>query len=167
MRKIISFVRCRPPSVNGYPDLCTVINVSSEVLGRYHGRSSPDPRSLGGKIWDIAFGLILPGSYPGRWGTDRKGRECIIINEGLAIPAALPNANHGWQHIVTGAEVHRGYREDDPATLQDEADPGSAACCTIKTSQWDNHFDFDGLVMPPFKSLFHPEELVTVEIRCQ
>jgi hypothetical protein len=155
MFKLISFVRTRPPSFDlGYCDPCTVYDGTLTPIKTFHGRSTPNPvHPKTGQPWDLCYGCIAPGMYVGEFTRDRSGRTCVVLRAGMEVPAILPNPNHDNRHVVTGAEVHCGYREDDPKTKANEAWPGSAACCTIAPSQWN-----------AFCKLFKMHEAVHVEI---
>jgi hypothetical protein len=137
--KILSFMRRRPPSDPpfGYSDPCTLLDGEGYALEKVDGRSTPNGFRLSDhKPWDACFSCIAPGTYDAVYMFDSRGKLCFIINEGKEIPAVLPNANHEYRCVVSSAEVHAGYAEDNPATPQNEDNPGSMACCTIKKTQW-------------------------------
>jgi len=139
--KILSFIRRRPPSdpMFGYSDPCTLIDETGATIERVEGRSTPNGKRLSDQMpWDACFGCIAPGIYNAvyTWDSSKKPRLCFIINGGKEIPATMPNANHGYRCVVSSAECHAGYAEDDPNTPQNEDNPGSTACCTIKKTQW-------------------------------
>ena len=139
--KILSFLRRRPPSdpPMGYSDPCQLIDETGETIERVDGRSTPDGFRLSDhKPWDACFGCAAPGIYDAiyTWDNSKKPRLCFVINGGKEIPAVLPNANHEYRCVVSSAEVHAGYAEDNPATPLNEDNPGSTACCTIKKTQW-------------------------------
>lgn len=155
MEKIIQFVRVRPPSINGYFDPVSVISADGEILDSFNGRSTPNPKHpKTGQSWDTCYGCLAEGWYIGVWGNDSRGRYCVIINEGKEVPAVLPNKNNGWRAVVKGAEVHSGFKDDDPKTPADEAWSGSAGCLTIQLSQWDR-----------FCKLFVPGEKVKILVK--
>jgi hypothetical protein len=154
MQKLISFLRSSPPSSMGFGDTVTVYDCDMAVIRTFSGRSTPNPFHPTNKTpWDLNYSCIQPGIYSGVFTRDAKNRLCIVINGGREIPAILPNPNHGYHHKITGAEIHSGFRDDDPNTAANESWPGSAACCTIAPGQWDD-----------FCKLFRAGETVKVEI---
>lgn len=155
MSKLIVFTRTKPPSINGYVDPVFVMDEAHNQLGVFNGRTSPNPKHpKTGKPWDTCYGCLAVGLYDGIWGTDARGKYCIILNEGKELPAVLPNMNNGYRCVVKSVEVHSGWADDNPATPQDEAWSGSAGCLTIKKAQWD-----------AFCALFSAGEKVKVEVR--
>jgi hypothetical protein len=121
----------------GYSDPCEFI-IDGKVFGKFDGRSTPNgKRPKDGKYWDLVYGCIALGTYQAKYCHDSNNRLCFVINEGKEIPAILPNPNHNYRHVVSSVECHKGYREDNPDTSNNEDLPGSAACLTIKPSQWD------------------------------
>jgi hypothetical protein len=136
--KILSFIRRRPPSdpVFGYSDPCELI-IDDKIIEKVDGRSGPNGRRpKDGKIWDLCYGMLALGIFRAKYQKDNSGRLCFVINDGNEVPAVLPNPNHDYRHVVTKAECHCGYREDDPTTPQNEDLAGSAACLVIRPSHW-------------------------------
>lgn len=155
MIKLLSFTRTQPPSINGYNDPCVLFDENFKEVVIVAGRTSPNPfRPSDKKPWDQAYGLIDLGTYPAVYDYDASGRLCFIINEGKEIPSAIPNSNHDNRCVITSAEVHCGFKEDDPSTPANEDWSGSAACCTIRPSDWAK-------IMKYFK----PGDQLRVEIR--
>jgi hypothetical protein len=137
--KILSFLRRRPPSdpFFGYSDPCTLIDETGKNIEKVEGRSSPNGFRLSDRSpWDACFACIAPGMYDAVYTWDARGKLCFIVNGGKEIPGVLPNSNHEYRCVVSSAEVHAGYAEDNPATPRNEDNPGSMACCTIKPTQW-------------------------------
>lgn len=140
--KVLSFMRRRPPSDPpfGYSDPCTLLDEEGYALEKVDGRSSPNGfRRSDKRPWDSCFACIAPGVYDAVYTWDNhkpKSRLCFVINVGKEIPAVLPNANHEYRCVITSAEVHAGFAEDNPDTPQNEDNPGSEACCTIRGTQW-------------------------------
>ena len=146
--KLISFTRQTAPGnfLKIFNDPVVVLDDGAELYRTQFGRTSPNhiqPKT--NKPWDTAYGLIALGIYDAFCTqTDTHGK-CIVIAGGKEIPAALPNVNNGMRHVVGGALVHCS----DTDTWS-----GSAACLTIKKSEWEN-----------FIKLFTIGERVRVEIR--
>jgi len=146
--KLILFIRQSPPSdpFYGFADLVTIFNDGTEIYRTPYGRTSPNaiqPKTS--KSWDIAYGIIALGMYDAVCIQNEKHGKCLLIAGGKEIPAAMPNVNHEMRHVVSGALVH-------PSDT--DRWPGSAACLTIKKSEWEK-----------FISHFEIGETVRVEIR--
>ena len=146
--KLISFTRQTSPSdyFKTFNDPVTVFNDGTEIYKTPFGRTSPNPAQPGtGKIWDNVYGIIAIGTYDAECIQDENHGKCLLIAGGNEIAAAMPNSNHEMRHVVNGALVH----SSDTNTWS-----GSAACLTIKKSEWNN-----------FISLFNIGEKVKVEIK--
>lgn len=146
--KIVSFIRQTPPSNYSlvFNDPVTVVNDDIQIGKTPFGRSMPNAIKPGsGRIWDMAYGVIALGTYNAVCIQHEKHGKCLRIADGREIPAAMPNINHGMRHVVSGALVH---------SSDTETWPGSAACLTIKKSEWK-----------AFIALFSIGETVKVEIR--
>lgn len=131
MVKILSFLRCRPPSVPGFPDPVTLFDVDQSVLEIVEGRSGCNavkPNQPANKAaWDLWYTCIAPGTYDAQYIYDVRNLLCIVINGGREIPTVLPSQAHGWRSVASGVEVHPSDTDEWP---------GSKACPTIRKSQW-------------------------------
>ena len=145
--KLISFLRQTPPSSTFvFNDPITVFNDGLELFKTPYGRSTPNPEQpKTEKVWDSVYGIVALGIYDAVCVQDNVHGKCLLIAGGKEILAAMPNANHSMRHVVDGVLVH----SSDTDTW-----PGSAACLTIKKSEWGS-----------FISLFTIGEAVKVEIR--
>jgi hypothetical protein len=130
MVKLLSFVRCRPPSVPGFPDPVVFYDIDQTVLETAEGRSTCNPKNpKNGEAseWDLKYAVVAPGVYNAEYNYDAGGRLCFIINGGHDIPTILPAARHSWKSFADGIECH---------CSDTEVWPGSAGCLTIRKSQW-------------------------------
>jgi hypothetical protein len=141
--KIISFIRKASISGAVYGDTVKIIDNADEVF-EAPCRTYPNAfQPSTGKCFDEVYGLIALGTYKGQLVPNHhKFGRCILIEGGRPVAAALPNQNHGGKHIVSETFIHRGYKDDDPATKKDEAWSGSAGCLTIPISHAEKLFGF-------------------------
>ena len=133
MVKLLSFLRCRPPSWPGYPDPATLYDIDQVILEIVNGRSTCNATNpnipIPGNVWDLSYTTIAPGIYDAVYQYDDStpSRLCFVLNGGLEVPTVLPAFLHGWRSVASSVECHCG---------ETDIWPGSKACLTIQTSQW-------------------------------
>ena len=130
MVKLLSFLRCRPPSVLGFPDPVTLFDEQQRILESVEGRSTCNPSNPHPDeppAWDLIYTVVASGVYDAEFNYDAGGRLCFIINGGQEVPTVLPAFKHGWRSVADSIECHCSDTEDWP---------GSMACLTIRKSQW-------------------------------
>lgn len=130
--KTIRFIRRVSPSVEtGFPDYAFVFGDNNKILfSTQHARTTPNafkPKTT--EAWDKVYGCIALGEHHGEIIQHDKYAKCVLIEGGKELPAILPNVNHDGRSVVAEMFIHSGYSDTWP---------GSAACLTIRKSEWEN-----------------------------
>lgn len=126
----------------GYGDIVRIYN-EDELVFECPSSTCPNPyQPKTKKRWQDVYTMICCGMYTYTTTFRKQWGMCLAVNDGLEVPAIMPNSNHGGKSIATQIFAHPGGIGSYDGLWR-----GSAGCLTLPPKSVTPFFSFfkDGM----------------------